>query len=103
MSRDENVTAVLLEEVVLTLEELAHACAVEPDWVLQRVQTGILCGGAAGAAAGWRFTSVDLARARRLCEVERVFDAGDELAALVVDLSDEVRRLRGRLRAAGLA
>ena len=32
-----NVIGVLLEDSALSLEELARACAVEPDWVVQRV------------------------------------------------------------------
>jgi chaperone modulatory protein CbpM len=43
-----------------------------------------------------RFTSVHLVRARRLAEIERTFEANDELAALVVDLIEEVERLRTR-------
>ena len=95
------LTGVLLDDAALTVEELARACAVEPEWVVQRVQTGILFDSDSPPAA-WRFTSVDLVRARRLCEIERTFDADQELAALVVDLSDEVRRLKARLLAAGL-
>jgi chaperone modulatory protein CbpM len=49
------------------------------------------------AAAGtMRFTSVQLLRARRLADIERTFDANEELAALVVDLIEEVERLRRR-------
>jgi len=92
---------VLLDDVALTVEELARACAVEPEWVVQRVRTGILLDGA-NQDSGWRFTSVDLVRARRLRDIEITFDANDELAALVVDLSDEVRRLKARLSAAGV-
>ena len=92
---------VLLDDTGLTLEELARACAVAPEWVVQRVRTGILLDGAS-ADSGWRFTSVDLVRARRLRDIEITFDANDELAALVVDLSDEVRRLKARLHAAGV-
>ena len=92
---------VLLDDVALTVEELARACAVEPEWVVQRVRTGILLDGA-NQDSGWRFTSVDLVRARRLRDIEITFDANDELAALVVDLSDEVRRLKARLSATGV-
>ncbi|WP_317205446.1 MerR family transcriptional regulator [Janthinobacterium sp.] len=99
MLHTEMVIGVVLEEAALTVDELAHACAVEPDWVLQRVQAGIL---GAAAAPSWRFSSADLARARRLRDIERVFDANEDLAALVVDLTEEVRRLRARLQAAGL-
>lgn len=94
----ELIRGVLLEDAALTLDEIARACAVEPEWVVQRVRTGILLSGSSTAPESWRFTSVDLVRARRLVQVERDFDANEELAALVVDLSDEVRRLRRLLR-----
>lgn len=95
------VSGVLLDEAALTLEELAHACAVEPEWVVQRVRTGVLLDGAAAEITGWRFTSIDLVRARRLRQVERDFDANDDVAALVVDLSEEIRRLRSKLHVVG--
>jgi len=96
------VIGVALEDSALTLEELARACAVEPEWVVRRVRTGILGAEAPPHMEGWRFTSIDLVRARRLREIERAFDADEDLAALVVDLSEEVRRLKARLRSAGL-
>jgi len=98
-----NVIGVLLEDKALSLEELARACAVEPDWVVQRVQTGVLLqhGPPPGQITAWRFTSLDLVRARRLREIESVFDANADLAALVVDLSEEVARLRRRLHVLG--
>lgn len=93
------IRAVLVDEAALTLDELARACAVDRGWIVQRVQTGILLGGTDAAPEAWRFTSVDLVRARRLLRVERDFEANDEVAALVVDLTEEVRRLRARLHA----
>jgi chaperone modulatory protein CbpM len=96
------VTAVVIDEVALTLEELAHACAVEPDWVVQHVRTGVLLDAASDNHLTWRFTSTDLVRARRLYQVERDFDANDDVAALVVDLTEEITRLRGKLNAAGV-
>jgi chaperone modulatory protein CbpM len=99
------VTAVVIDgDAALTLEELAQACAVEPEWVVARVRTGILLDERASAehSTVWRFTSADLVRARRLCQIERAFEANDDVAALVVDLSEEIRRLRGKLSAAGV-
>jgi chaperone modulatory protein CbpM len=93
---------VLLDEAALTVEELARACNVEPDWVVRRVQAGILGGQPAVQLTEWRFRSGDLLRARSLLRVERDFDANEDVAALVVDLSDELRRLRARMRALGL-
>lgn len=101
MSKEDIVEAVLLEHQALTLDELARACAVEPEWVIRRVESGILLG--SGRVESLQFTSVDLGRARRLAQLERDFDADADLAALVVDLCDEVRRLRSRLGAAGPA
>jgi chaperone modulatory protein CbpM len=66
------------------------------------VRTGILLDEAPEESVHWRFTSVDLVRARRLCQIERDFEANDDVAALVVDLSEEIRRLRAKLNAAGL-
>lgn len=101
------VTGVLLDEAALDLEELARACGVDPDWVSRHVRAGVLGEEGSKSEAGvellqLRFRSVDLDRARRLASLERDFDANEELAALVVDLADEVRRLRARLHALGV-
>ncbi len=101
MAQDDILAGVVLDEVALTVEDLAWACAVEPGWIVERVEAGLL-GSASMQSVEWRFVSTDLARARRLAALERDFDANQELAALVVDLIEEVGRLRGRLKAAGL-
>ncbi|HET9025201.1 MAG TPA: MerR family transcriptional regulator [Burkholderiaceae bacterium] len=89
----ERTVEVLIDDDGLSLEELASACAVSGEWIERHVQGGLL--GAAGSGT-LRFTSVQLLRARRLADIERIFEANDELAALVVDLIEEVERLRGR-------
>jgi chaperone modulatory protein CbpM len=98
------LTGALLDDAALTLEELARACAVEPDWVVRHVHAGVLGGGfdVSVQVTRWRFRSGDLARARRLLSIERDFDANEDLAALVVDMADEIRRLRARLHALGI-
>jgi chaperone modulatory protein CbpM len=102
-SMGQTLSGVLLDEVALTLDELAHAVAVEPDWVVRHVRAGTL-GGEIDVVevTHWRFRSGDLVRARRLLRVERDFDANEDLAGLVVDLGDEIRRLRARMRALGI-
>ena len=99
---DELLTGVLLDDVALTLDELARACNVETEWVVRHVHAGALGGGTGVQVTSWRFRSGDLVRARRLLRVERDFDANEDLAALVVDLGDEIRRLRARLRVLGI-
>lgn len=86
-----------LAGAVLSPQELAHACGVTPDWVLDRVQAGVLQVDAASGA--WRFDSVTLVRARRIAQLEATFDADPQLAALTTDLIEEVTRLRQRLGA----
>jgi chaperone modulatory protein CbpM len=102
MTRNDILSGELLDEVALTLEELAHACAVEPQWIVERVEAEILGDGSLHIAHS-RFTSHDLTRARRLRQLERDFDAAPELAALTADLIEEVERLKRRLKNAGLA
>ncbi|MGS2743540.1 chaperone modulator CbpM [Halomonas sp. LS-001] len=91
----------LVDEATLTLDELARACLVETDWVIERIESGLLADGSPYVAS-WRFTSHDLTRARRMCQLERDFEAAPELAALATDLIEENQRLKERLRAAGL-
>lgn len=110
MASIDSVPGVLLDASALDLHALARACGVEPDWVVRHVREGLL--GAdlvgqpaphGGTEAQWRFYSADLRRARRLIVLERDLDANEEVAALVLDLADEVGRLRTRLRVLGAA
>ncbi|MBN8509420.1 MAG: MerR family transcriptional regulator [Burkholderiales bacterium] len=87
----------------LTLEELCRACAVPAAWVDQRVRAGLLAPRieADAPAASWRFDAALLVRLRVMHRIECDFDAVPELAALVADLQDEIRRLRLRLGGGG--
>lgn len=102
MQHSQILSGVLLEEVALSLEELAQAASVEPEWVVRHVRAGVLGGEPGLEVTRLRFGSSDLNRVRRLLSIERDFDANEQIAALVIDLSDEVRRLRTRIRVLGL-
>lgn len=99
----------------LSLDALARACRMDADWVLSRLQDGLLPTAAsvgasrqnaagAGTAAdaheptGWVFSSTTVVRARRLAHLEITFDADPHLAALTADLIEEVLALRQRLQ-----
>ncbi|TVO68326.1 chaperone modulator CbpM [Denitromonas ohlonensis] len=90
----------LLEETWMTLEQVAAACAVEPDWLRRHIDEGLFPH-AECVAGVWRFTRVGLVRARRMRQLERDFDAAPELAALMADLLEEMDHLRTRLRQTG--
>jgi len=88
--------AELLPDDAFDLEALAQACRQSPDWVRVRVETGVLQTDPPGQA--WRFSSQTFVRARRIAHLEATFDADPQLAALTVDLIEEVTRLRRQLQ-----
>jgi chaperone modulatory protein CbpM len=95
MRDDDVLVGSLLDESWLTLEQVAAACRVEPAWLLGHLDAGLFT--QVECVAGvWRFSCASLARARRMCQLERDFDAVPELAALVADLLEELDALRGR-------
>ncbi len=87
-----------------SVEELAHSVGVAVEWVHARVEAGVLEAGPADHAHVelWRFDNVALVRARRVAQLEAVFDADPQLAALTADLIEEVTRLRRQLAALGV-
>jgi chaperone modulatory protein CbpM len=95
--------ALLLDEALLTLDDLASSCAVSREWVIEHVQAGVLLTGSGADPGDWAFTGRDLLRIGRISGLERDFDANPELAGLLADLFDELERLRIRLRRAGLS
>lgn len=99
MRGDEDILLVgtLLDDSWLSLEQVAIACTVEPDWLVYRIEEGFFPE-AQSVAGVWRFTGGCLIRARRILQIERDFDAVPELAALVADMLDEMDVLRARLR-----
>jgi chaperone modulatory protein CbpM len=100
--RDDDVfEGQLLEEAWLTVEQLAAACPVEPEWLLGHLEEGYFPQ-ARSVAGVWRFSGAALLRARRMRRFERDFEAVPEMAALVADLLEEMDALRARLRRAGL-
>ena len=87
----------VLDGPAFSLDELAHACGVRPDWVQARVEAGVLQVDLSTGA--WRFDSLSVLRARRIVHLETAFDADPQLAALTADLIEEVTQLRRQLAA----
>lgn len=88
----------------LELEELCALVAAPPEWIAERVQSGLVEMGpvAVGPAPQrWRFDSLVVSRLRSMRRTELCYGAEPELAALVADLEEEVARLRARLFARG--
>ncbi len=90
---------VVLEETWFSIDELCRVAAVSPQWLDERLQAGLLA--AEKRDGGQRFDARALRRARAMVRIEQDFDAVPELAALVVDLQDEIERLRRSLQRLG--
>lgn len=84
----------------LSADDLARACGQEVEWIARLVEVGIVS--ASGRRpAEWRFYSLDLQRALDAQRLERDFGASLDAVALILDLSQEVRRLKAQLRVLG--
>ncbi|MDA7415131.1 MerR family transcriptional regulator [Xenophilus arseniciresistens] len=86
----------------LQLAELARAVGQHEQWVLQLVEAGLIAPTEPQApAAQWAFAGEALRCAREARRLQRDFDVDLQAAALIIDLQQEVRRLRALLGRAG--
>lgn len=93
------IDAILLDDAMLNLDELARSCQVSREWIVERVQCGLLLDEDSVSAdpASWIFDSRSFIRVKRIIAVERDFEGSPELAGLVADLMEEIESLRARL------
>ena len=98
------IDAILLEDARFTLDELVHSCHVSREWVIERVQYGLLLNEDHNSAdpATWMFDSRNFMRIKRIIAVERDFECHPELAGLVADMLEEIEFRRTRLKAVEL-
>jgi chaperone modulatory protein CbpM len=85
-------TGILHGDLTLTLDEFAHACERDQEWVMIHVEAELI--GSIQEEATVYFSSTDLTRARRLASIESMFDTNEDAAGFIVDLIEEVNRLR---------
>jgi chaperone modulatory protein CbpM len=94
----------VIESTPLTLRELARAVGAEDQWVVRLVEVEILhVDTPADPPERWHFRSDALQRALAARRLERDFGANLDTAALILDLQAELRRMRARMHAHGLA
>ncbi|MDH4052158.1 MAG: chaperone modulator CbpM, partial [Rubrivivax sp.] len=82
-------------EHALELEEFAAVCGIEVSFVRVLVEEGLLA--PAVERPAWRFGGEELARVRRICRLQRDFEANLQSVAVMLDLIDEIERLRAQL------
>lgn len=88
---------ILEEQTELTLSDISRACAVHAEYIIELVDEGVLAPSGRGPVL-WRFTGGHTHRVTIALRLQR--DLGINLAgvALVLQLLDEVRELRARIR-----
>jgi len=90
----------LSDEHALELEAFAAACGTQADFVRLLVDEGMLAPAAMEPA--WRFGGEEIARVRRIRRLQRDFEANLQSVAVMLDLIDEIARLRSHLQRAGV-
>ena len=91
----------LTDDHALELEAFAAACGTEAEFIRLLVDEGLVQPVALQPA--WRFGGEELARVRRICRLQRDFEANLQSVAVMLDLIDEIERLRAQLQRAGIA
>ncbi len=91
----------LTGEHALELEAFAAACGTDAQFVSLLVDEGLLQ--PVGLRPTWRFGGEELTRVRRICRLQRDFEANLQSVAVMLDLIDEIGRLTAQLQRAGIA
>lgn len=85
--------AVLLDDdLLLDAAQFARSCGTTTEFIAELVLEGVL------PARTDAFSGADVVRVRKLLRVQRDFDASLPGAAVIVELLEEVERLRAALR-----
>jgi len=96
MVQSQLASLVLEEQVDLSLDDLCRACATQHELLLQLVEESVIAP-SGGAPETWRFTGVQLRRARVAVRLHRDLGVNPAGAALALQLMDEIEALRARL------
>lgn len=88
----------LTGEYALALDDFAAACGSEAAFVRLLVDEGLLV--PVIEQPVWRFGGEELARVRRIRRLQRDFEANLQSVAVMLDLMDEIARLRAQLQGA---
>lgn len=89
------------QEAWLALDEFARACGVDRGFIVTLVDEELVR--PALDAPEWRFGGAELARVRRIRRLQRDFDANLQSIGAMLELIDEIDRLRRMLARTGTA
>ncbi len=89
----------VLDRHALSLEAFASACGTSADFVRQLVDEGLV--DPSVKHPEWRFGGEEISRVRRICRLQRDFEANLLSVAVMLDLMDEIARLSAELNRLG--
>jgi len=96
MTKNTLVVVSIEEYPELTLEEICRACHVPADFIQDIVDFGIIEPRGTSVET-WRFDAEHLRRVRTVVHLHHDLEVNLAGAALVLDLLDELQRMRARL------
>lgn len=85
------------EESLFTLGDLCRACSIDAEYIISLVEEGVVEPIGKGYAQ-WRFSGVSLYRVGAAIRLQHDLGVNLSGAALVLDLMDEVKYLRARMK-----
>jgi chaperone modulatory protein CbpM len=91
----------ITDDHALELEAFATACGAEVEFVRALVNEGLVQ--PVERQPAWRFSGEALARVRRIRRLQRDFEANLQSVAVMLELIDEIERLRAVLHREGVA
>ena len=96
ITSDGQHTEIIEEFSQLDLKKFAEACGQSPEWVLQLLEYDILP--SRPAERIHQFFGEDVSSARQAYRLQRDFDASFSAVAMMLDLIDEVQKLRKQVK-----
>jgi len=85
---------ILEEQVDFSITEVCSICGVEERRIVELVEQGVI---ETHSVTHWRFSAVDLRRARISLRLQRDLGVNPAGTALVLDLLEKIEALEGRL------
>jgi len=99
VQRQTSIEGVLLDEhTIVSITELTQVCGVDIEQVRLMVSEGVLQPTNGAQPEKWRFTGIEVRRARRALRLQRDLDLNLPGTALALELIDELEQLRRRVR-----
>ena len=88
---------ILNDEDIITFEELCGACGVTADILIEFVEEGLI-EPLGESQQEWRFTMIAVWRSQTALRLQRDLDLNTSGIGLVLDLLEEIRFLRTRVK-----